>query len=97
MSDLKYEVSSEFILREIADEAVLVPVGAVGELENCIISLNETYHFIWKQFQTPHTIDEVAAAAGMEYEDPNGVMDRQIREASQELIDRLILKVVDKS
>ena len=95
MSEVKYVTTSDFILRRIGEESVLVPIGDVGEeLENSMISFNETYSFIWQQFQKPSTVDEVIEAARKEYEDPEGVMERHIREASQELVVRKILKAV---
>ncbi|MBR1477202.1 MAG: PqqD family protein [Lachnospiraceae bacterium] len=94
MSEPKYQTQPEFILREIGDEAVLVPVGAVGELENSIINFNETYSFIWKQFEEPHTISEAIENARREYEAPEGVIEEQVKGAVDELIKRGVLKAV---
>ena len=96
MSDIKYVTTPDFILREIGDEAVLVPIGDVGELENSIITLNDTYAFIWRQFNESRTMPEVIEAAHREYDDPEGIMERQITEASDELIKRGILKAVNE-
>ncbi|MCR5453335.1 MAG: PqqD family protein [Lachnospiraceae bacterium] len=95
MAEPKYVTSSDFILREIGEEYVLVPVGDVGDLENSMISFNETYTFIWKQFETPATVSEVIEVARQEYEDPEGLMERHIREASEELVKRSIIKAVE--
>ena len=92
--DVKYEVSKDFILRDIGDGTVLVPVGAVGELENSLITFNETYAYIWRCFETPHSISEVIESAKKEYDDPDGVMARQIAEASAHLIQRQVIKPV---
>ncbi len=86
-----YQVHPDFVLREIGDEAVLVPVGDANNFENCIISLNDTYCFIWKQFQKPNTIEAVTARALEEYEAPEGLIERQVREAVEELIKRAVL------
>ena len=50
---IKFIRDEDFILREIAGEAVLVPVGENTELSNSIISLNETSVFLWKLFDHP--------------------------------------------
>ena len=94
MEDKRYQTTSDFILREIGEEAVLVPVGAAGDLENSIISLNETYTFLWKQYEQPVTLQEVFAAAHAVYEDPEGLMDRHIAEASAEFLRRGIIEEV---
>lgn len=94
MSEKKYQVSSAFILREIGGEAVLVPVGDVGELENSIISLNETYCFIWKQFQTPNSVKQVIQSAREQYEAPEGLIEKQIQESVQAFVERAVLEEI---
>ncbi|MBR1742603.1 MAG: PqqD family protein [Lachnospiraceae bacterium] len=96
MKEPKYQTQPEFILREIGNETVLVPVGVTGELENCMISLNETYGFLWKQFQEPCTVSKAIENARDRYEDPEGLMERQIREAVEEFVKRSVLKVVEE-
>ncbi len=88
---MRYIVSPDFILREIGDEAVLIPVGDVGELENSVVSLNSTYLFLYKQFIIPKTVDEVIDAAKENYEDPDGVMEEQIRGAVGEFVMQKVL------
>ena len=61
---IKFIRDEDFILREIAGEAVLVPVGENTELSNSIISLNETSVFLWKLFDHPVTYDEVLDELG---------------------------------
>jgi len=95
MQEPKYVTSPDFILRQIGDESILVPIGDAGELENSIVSFNETYSFIWDQFTEPRTIPEVIAIAEGEYDDPEGVMSKHITEATMELVKRNILKAVD--
>lgn len=75
----KYQNSPNYILREIADECVLVPIDEGCVISNGIISLNDTSAFLWKSFQEPKTIEEVIEAAKAEYEDPNGEMEMHIR------------------
>lgn len=90
MSEL-YQVHPDFVLREIGDEAVLVPVGESNDFENCVISLNDTYCFIWKQFQESNTIEAVTALALERYEAEEGVIELQVKEAVEELVKRSVL------
>lgn len=69
----------DFLLREIGGEAVLVPVGEAGVFENSVISLNDTCQFLWQQFQTPRTVEQVIAEAKKVYEAPDGVMEQEIQ------------------
>ena len=91
MAEILYQVHPDFVLREIGDEAVLVPVGDANDFENCVISLNDTYCFIWKQFQEPNTIEAVTAQALGQYEAPEGLIELQVKEAVEELIKRSVL------
>ena len=72
---VKLKANPNFLLREVAGEAVLVPVGEAGIFENSMISLNETSSFLWKLFQEPRTEEEVIAEARKEYSDPDGEME----------------------
>lgn len=74
----KYQNNPNYILREIAGECVLVPVGEECIISNGIISLNDTSAFLWKCFQEPKTIAEAVAEARAEYEDPNEELEKHI-------------------
>ena len=41
-AERKYKANPDFLLREVAGEAVLIPVGEAGVFENSVISLNDT-------------------------------------------------------
>ena len=75
-----YKTNSSFLLREIGDESVLVPIGDVGALSNSVISLNETCQFLWKQFQTPSTIQDVIIKTKEEYSDSMNRIEDEIYE-----------------
>ena len=60
----KYRVSADYLLREIAGEYAIIPVGAASQIPN------DTAVFLWNTFLQPHTISEVVAQAAEEYEAP---------------------------
>ena len=78
MTGRRFYTNSNFLLREISGEAVLVPIGEAGVFENSLISLNDTCCFLWKLFQTPRTVEEAIEEAKKEYEDPDGEMEQGI-------------------
>ncbi len=45
------KIKEGFILREVADSQIVVPVGAASENFNGMVTLNPTGAFIWKQLQ----------------------------------------------
>lgn len=75
----RYQTNKDFVLREIAGEAILVPTGDAGVFENSMISMNPTSLFLWKQFEEPCTIDGAIAKAKEIYNDSSGRMEEEIR------------------
>lgn len=64
----RYKANSDFLLREICGEAVLVPLGDAGVFENTMLSLNDTCAFLWRFFQSPKTVQEAIAEAKKVYD-----------------------------
>ena len=73
----RYRTNSDFILRKISGEAVLVPTGD-SIFGNSMISVNETFTYLWELFSEPVTIPEALAKAKEDYEDSSGEMEAQI-------------------
>ena len=88
----KYRANPDFLLREVAGEAVLIPVGEAGVFENSVISLNDTCSFLWKLFQEPRTEEEVIAEAKKEYSDTDGELEQGIRSFIEEYVKYGLLK-----
>ena len=53
-----YKVKPGYVLREIAEEYLAVPVGTGGE----IVILNPVSKLLWERMQAPQTLDELTAA-----------------------------------
>ena len=87
-----FKANPNFLLREVAGEAVLVPVGEAGIFENSMISLNETCRFLWQLFQEPRSVEDVIAEAKEEYSDPDGEMEQGIIDFIREYLKYGLLK-----
>ena len=87
-----FKANPNFLLRDVAGEAVLVPVGEAGIFENSVISLNETCRFLWQLFQEPRTVEDVIAEARKEYSDPDGEMEQGIYDFIREYLKYGLLK-----
>lgn len=74
-----YVASGDYILRRIAGESMLVSLADNDHLGNSILSLNDTFVFLWELYQQPRTLEEIIAAAKEEYEDPQGKLESHIR------------------
>jgi len=55
-------IKKGFILREIAGNHVVVPVGKATVNFNGIINLNKTGAFLWKQMAEDRTMEELVKA-----------------------------------
>ncbi len=62
------KVSTDFILREIADEIMLVPIGAAAARFNGLITMNELGKFIFETLREDLTAQQVAEKIIAEYD-----------------------------
>ena len=60
--------SPEFLLRDVADSVVLVPVGAATERFPGMITLNETGKLLWEALETEQTVETLTAKLLEEYD-----------------------------
>ena len=59
----KFCTNKDFILRDIADEHVLIPLMENEIFDNTLISLNETAAFLWKVFSNGSSIKNAITIA----------------------------------
>lgn len=62
------KIKEGFILRNVAGQNVVVPVGSTTLNFNAAITLNETAAFLWKQLESEKTEQELLTALTDEYE-----------------------------
>lgn len=62
------KVSNDFILREIAGEYILVPVGAAAAKFNGLITLNELGKFIFEALADDCTLGQLVEKITAEYD-----------------------------
>ncbi len=90
-SKKRYHANTDYILRFIAGEGILIPAGASAD-QNSMLALNDTCCFLWNVFQTPHTIEEAAQEARREYLDPDGVIEKETAEFVSAYLQEGLLK-----
>ena len=56
------KVNNNFVLKTIAGEAVVMPVGEAVNKVKGMIKLNPTAEIIWKSLETDSSIDDVISA-----------------------------------
>ena len=92
----KYRIRSGYILREIAGEYAIVPVGAENgnPLENTVMAPNDSAVFIWKNFEQPRTLEDVVIRGMLEYD----ATEERIRRSVENFVtDALKYKILEEA
>ncbi len=64
---MKYIANEKFILREVAEEKILVPRGEEGIDFGAMVVFNETGILIWENLSTPKTFSEIVNVVTEKY------------------------------
>ena len=78
--------NTNFILREIAGENILVATGEAAQIFNGMITLNEVASFIWKNIDECKTVDKLIASILDEFDIDEETARRDIESFTAELI-----------
>ena len=79
------KIEKEYILREIAGDYIIVPVGAAALEFNGMITVNETGAFLWEKLREGTTREELLHAMLEEYEVSEKEAEADIQEFLQML------------
>ena len=79
------KVKKDFVLREIAEDYVIIPTGKTVLEFNGLITVNEVGQSIWKMLQDEVSFEELVQGILDEYE----VEEAVAREDIQEFLDKL--------
>ena len=74
------KIEKEFVLREIAGEYILIPIGSTARELNGLITLNEVGVSIWNLLQNDVTVDEIVQGILAEYEVEESVAREDVAE-----------------
>ena len=83
-------MSKKYLLREVAGEYLLVPIGESSVQFNSLVTMNETGAFIWKKLDEGMDSKQIAEALTKEY----NVSAQQAENDIIEFIDYLKKKAV---
>ena len=85
----------EFILREIADEYILIPTGSTTEEFNGIINITETAAFIWNHVESVNSFDELIDLMKKEYDVELTVLQKDVSELLMQLLTNKMIAIED--
>ena len=73
------------MLREIAGESILIPVGALALKVHGMVSLSESGRLLWEKLQTECSIQELTDAVLAEYEIDSETAEKDVMEFLKKL------------
>lgn len=79
------KASNDFILREIAGEYILIPVGTAAAKFNGLITINETAHVIFRALSKECTIIDLVDAVTAEFDIDRETAQADVEEFLQQL------------
>ena len=79
------KIKSGFVVRQVGDDFVVVPVGEMCKKFHGMINVNETGAMLWEFFSTEHTLEEAVDMLLGEFN-----VEREIAQADVEKFMRLI-------
>lgn len=85
------KVNKEFVLREIAGDYIIIPVGETVLEFKGLLTVNEIGVLIWKMLQNEITLDQIVQNILDEYDVEESVAREDVREFLDTLIARGIL------
>lgn len=88
------KTNSDYVLREIAGEPILVPTGMASQKINGMIRLTETAAFIWKQIDNSTNLEDIVEKVLQEYDASEESASRDVRGFMYELYIRDIVQDV---
>lgn len=80
------QINKEYVLREIAGDYIIIPVGKTVQEFNGMITVNEVGASLWKMLQEEVTLDELVQGVLTEYDVEEAVARKDIREFLGELV-----------
>lgn len=80
------KINENFMLREFADEYIVVPTGEAAAQFNGMINLTETAVFIWKEIQAGKTREEIVSDMLKEFNVDTEIAARDVNGFIDELI-----------
>lgn len=85
------KIKEGFVLRQVADSWMAVPVGGMAESMKGLIALNETAADIWNILLDEHSEEEVVDILALAYDAERSVLEESVRDFLAELDQKGIL------
>lgn len=81
----KYKANSDYILREIAGEYMLIPTGSLSMTANGMVTISESAAFLWRNLTDGKTSAELVELMLKEYEADEETVRKDIDELTESM------------
>ena len=81
------KIKSGFVMRSVAGENIVVPVGERAKSFKGMIKLNETGSFLWNFFARENTFEDAVQALKKEYDVEESVAREDVKRFMDQLIE----------
>lgn len=68
MDEKVYKIKEGYIVRNILDEYIIVPIGEAASDDTYVMSVNESGHFLWSLLESGATVELLLEKMLEEYE-----------------------------
>lgn len=89
----KYRISPNYMLRKIGGDYAIIPVGSDAAVLNAVMTPNRPAVFIWNEFVTPSTEEDVAVKCAVEFD---GQIERIREDVHQFVTESLELRILEE-
>ena len=90
-----FRINPNYLLRQVADDYVIIPIDDELELSNAIMTPNRSAVFIWNEFLNANTIENVVKKALSKYDVSEETIRRDVRRFVFESLNKKIIEEVN--
>ena len=91
----RYRMSPDFVLREIAGEYAIIPLGEGTVFSNTMMTPNRTAAFLWKSFSEPSTEEDVVRRVMEQFDGDEAAIRRDVKRFVTDTLKNKVLMEVD--
>lgn len=91
-ADAKYIVNSDYVLREIVGEYMLIPTGKLSMTSNGVVTISESAACLWKRMNEGKTVSQLCEMLLEEYDVDRETALSDVNEMVDSMCEMKILK-----
>lgn len=90
--EVKYITNSDYVLREIVGEYMLIPTGKLSMRTNGVVTISESVAYLWKKMDEGKTVSQLCELLLEEYEVDRATALSDVNEMIDSMCEMEILK-----